>query len=184
MATKYTILCLICLTTAPAWGADAQQPPGSNVEELLTLVHEKNPELATARRETDAMNERKDFTDALPDPTFRIALQDFSNKNSGDAPSLIPSQVGSTYYRVMQPLPFWGKRELKREIAVAEAAQSLGKKDATWSELSTGIKIDFAQYYLVFNSYKLTQEILLLTQNLERIAKLRYATGLAQPVLV
>lgn len=173
------ILGLICLIAMPALGAEAVKQPGADVEELLALAQAQNPELASMRYEADALAERINSASALPDPVFRIQLQDFTNKASGAATTLVPSEVGSTYYRVMQPVPFWGKRDLKRDIAEAESSQAKGRSGTTWAELAAKIKTDFAQYYLVINSRKLTQEMLDLTLNLERIAKSRYATGLA-----
>ena len=180
MGTKFKIIILMLyLASYPAWGAEPEQLPGADVEGLLAQVQKQNPELASMRLEAEAIAERKDSAGALPDPTFRVALQDFTNKSSGAAASLVPSQVGSTYYRVMQPLPFWGKRGLKRDIAEAEASLAQGRTGITLAELSAKTKTDFAQYYLVSHNLKLTQEILDLTINLERIAQSRYATGLA-----
>ncbi len=173
------ILCILFLIVFPALAAEPVKQPGADVEELLALAQAQNPELASMRYEADALAERIDSASALPDPSFRIALQDFTNKASGAATTLVPSEVGSTYYRLMQPLPFWGKRDLKRDIAEAEASQAKGRTGTTWAELAAKIKTDFAQYYLVINSRQLTQEMLDLTLNLERIAKSRYATGLA-----
>ncbi len=172
-----TILWLLWLTSMSV--SASSQVPGADVNELLALALERNPELAAMRYEADALAERTDSAGALPDPAFRIALQDFTNKASGAATTLVPSEVGSTYYRLMQPLPFWGKRNLKRDIADAEASAAKGRAGTTWAELAAKIKTDFAQYYLAFNSRKLTQEMLDLTHDLERIAKSRYATGLA-----
>lgn len=180
MGTKFKILLyLLLLTSYPLQAREPAGQPGAVVEELLALALTQNPELASMRYEANAAAGRLDSAGALPDPSFRIALQDFTNKESGAATSLVPSQVGSTYYRVMQPLPFWGKRGLKQDIAEAEASQAKGRTGSTWAELAAKIKTDFAQYYLVINSQKLTQEMLALTLNLERIAKSRYATGLA-----
>jgi len=180
MGTKFILFfCSLYLITYPVLGAEAIKLPGADIAELLSLAQERNPELATMRYEAEAAAGRTDSNSALPDPVFRIQLQDFTNKASGAATSLVPSEVGSTYYRVMQPLPFWGKRDLKRDIAEAEASQAKGRTGTTWSELAAKIKTEFAQYYLVSNSRKYTQEMLDLTFSLERIAKSRYATGLA-----
>lgn len=180
MGTKFNIIvCLLYLGSLPAQAAETVAVPGAEVQELLALAQTQNPEFAAMRHEAEAAAGRIASAGALPDPSFRIALQDFTNKASGEATTLVPSQVGSTYYRVMQPLPFWGKRGLKQEIAEAEAGQAKGRSGTSWADLAVKIKIDFAQYYLVINSQKLTQEMLDLTLNLERIAKSRYATGLA-----
>jgi cobalt-zinc-cadmium efflux system outer membrane protein len=173
------IVCLLLLASYPLRAAESVGQPGAVVEELLAIAQTQNPELVTMRFEADAAAGRMDSAGALPDPTFRISLQDFTNKESGGSSSMLPSQVGSTYYRVMQPLPFWGKRGLRQDIAEAEASQAKGRAGSTWAELSAKIKTDFAQYYLVIRSQKLTQEILELTLDLERIAKSRYSTGLA-----
>jgi outer membrane protein TolC len=180
MGTNFKILLYaLTLTTCPVLAADVAKIPGAEVGELLQIAQDRNPELASMRHEADAAQARVGASSALPDPVFRIQLQDFTNKNSSGTTTLVPSEVGSTYYRVMQPLPFWGKRGLKQEIAEAESSQARGRTSATWSELATKIKIDFAQYYFVSNSLKLMQEMLELTLSLERIAKSRYSTGLA-----
>ena len=180
MGTKFkNILWLICLFSHQALAEEPAQIPGSHVEGLLALAQAQNPDLVTMRHEASAATARINAASALPDPTFRIALQDFTNKGSGNAASLLPSQVGSTYYRVMQPLPFWGKRGLRHDIAEAEASQAQGRSGTTWADLAAKIKTDFAQYYLVIHTQKITSEMLDLTLDLERIAKSRYATGLA-----
>lgn len=180
MGTKFKIIILMLyLASYPAWGAEPEQLPGADVEGLLALVQKQNPELVAMRLEADAAADRAGSAGALPDPTLRVALIDFTNISSGAAASLLPSRVGSTYYRVMQPLPFWGKRGLQRDIAEAEASLAQGRTGITLAELLAKTKTDFAQYYLIDHSLRLTQEIHDLTLNLERIAQSRYATGLA-----
>lgn len=177
MGTKlHIIIFLLTLLSLPALAAEPL--PGADVRELLALAHGQNPELAAMRHEADAATGRIAAASTLPDPSFRMSLQDFTNKESSGTTTLVPSEVGSTYYRVMQPLPFWGKRGLKQEIAEAEASLAQGRSGVSWAELSAKIKSVFAQYYLLAHSHKLTQEILDLTLNLERIAKARYSTGL------
>ncbi len=160
------IFCALWLTAYPAWGAEPAQLPGAAVEELLTLAQQNNPELAAMRLEVVAAAERIYPAGALPDPMFRAELMDITN-------------AGSTRYSAMQAVPFWGKRDLKREMAEAEARQAQGRASLTWTELSAMIKKGYAQYYLITRSEKLTHEILGLLTNLERIAQSRYATGLA-----
>ena len=182
-------LCLpLCLLNHTVWSAEpapwfdrglATAPlPGAQVEGLLELARQQNPELAVARLESDAAAERVNAAGALPDPMFRTELRDITHQGNR-SPSLLPDRVGSTYYQVTQTLPWWGKRGLQRELADAEAAQARGQINLTWTDLATRIKTEFAQYYLLAHSEKLTEEILELVDNLEQIARSRYASGLA-----
>ncbi len=173
------IFCMLWLAAHPAWSAEPAQLPGAEVEELLALAQQHNPELAAMRDEARAAAERIYPAGALPDPMLRAELMDITNAGTNASPSLLPGRVGSTRYSATQAVPFWGKRDLKREMAEAEARQAQGRANLTWTELSARVKTDFVQYYLVSHSEKLTREILGLLTSLERIAQARYATGLA-----
>ena len=123
-----------CLLAGLAWGAAPVLLPGSEVESLLDLARQNNPELAAVRLEAEAAEERVYSADSWPDPVLRTELNDITNQgNTG--PSLQPSQAGSASYQVMQAVPIWGKRGLKREVAEAEAQQVLGRSSLTWTEL-------------------------------------------------
>jgi len=156
--------------------ADAA-PLGANVEGLLEYAR-ANPEYAAMRYEADAAAQRVYPAGALPDPMFRMELQNITNAGSDASPSLLPSKVGSTKYTLLQPIPFWGKRDLKREVAEADAEQAQSRVALTWSELAASVKTTYARYYAVVRNEQLTREILDLLVRLERIALVRYESGL------
>jgi cobalt-zinc-cadmium efflux system outer membrane protein len=172
---------LLFAAVAGIWcfAAQAQEaPPGADVERLLAIAREANPEYAGMRYEAQAAAERVTPAGALPDPRFRTELMDIT-KGGEQNPTLLPSNVGSTRYTLMQDLPWFGKRDLKREIAEFEAEGSQGKARGTWSELAAKIKTAQAQRYFLHGNEKLTQEILDLIVRLEKIAQSRYANGLS-----
>jgi len=172
---------LLFAAVAGVWcfAAQAQEaPPGADVERLLAIAREANPEYAGMRYEAQAAAERVTPAGALPDPRFRTELMDIT-KGGEQNPTLSPSNVGSTRYTLMQDLPWFGKRDLKREIAEFEAEGSRGKARGTWSELAAKIKTAQAQRYFLHGNEKLTQEILDLIVRLEKIAQNRYANGLS-----
>ena len=175
-STSRSLLCAI----AAAWtlGAQAQGQPGGTLESLLTLARESNPEFAGMRYEADAAAERVTPAGALPDPRLRTELMDITKGGSQSA-SLSPSRVGSTRYTLMQDIPWFGKRDLKREIAELEAAGARGRASGTWSEVAARIKTTYAQLYYLGRNESLTREILDLMTRLEKIAQVRYAGGLA-----
>jgi outer membrane protein TolC len=151
---------------------------GSNLQGLLAYARSQSPELASMRREADAAAERVGPAGALPDPVLRVELMNINNYGSDAAPSLLPSRVGETKYTVMQTLPLWGKRELRRDAASADAAQAAARSEVTWTEVAARIKTSYAEYYRAIGNERLTREVLELLARLEQIAQARYAGGL------
>ncbi|HEY3432585.1 MAG TPA: TolC family protein [Rhodocyclaceae bacterium] len=152
--------------------------PGRDVESLLSLARERNPEYAGMRYEADAAVERVTPAGALPDPRLRMELMDVT-KGGQQNPTLNPSGVGSTRYTLMQEIPWFGKRDLKREIAELEAEGAKGRATGTWSDISSRIKVAYAQLFYLHRNERLTREVLDLMVRLEKIAQVRYAGGLA-----
>lgn len=183
-----TIVCACLLALAgPAFAhgthpaaaaATAGSALGAGVEELLDYARRNNPEFAAMRFEADAAAERGASAGALPDPRLRTELRDITRMGEQSA-TLSPTRVGSTRYLVMQDLPWFGKRDLKREIAELEAEGARGRSQGTWADLSARIKSAHAQRYFVHRNLQLNREILDLMQRLERIAQARYAGGLS-----
>lgn len=171
---------ILCAALIAAWSisAGAQVQPGSTVESLLSIARENNPEFASMRYEADAAAERIVPAGALPDPRLRTELMDIT-KGGAQSPTLAPNRVGTARYTLMQDVPWFGKRDLKREIAELEAAGAKRRAYGVWSEVSAKIKTTYAQLYYLARNETLTQEILDLMVRLERIARVRYANGLA-----
>lgn len=172
---------LFFVMVAGIWYAMAQaqeNPPGRDVDSLLSLARERNPEYAGMRYETEAAAERIVPAGALPDPKLRTELMDIT-KAGQQNPTLSPGRVGSARYTLMQDIPWFGKRDLKREIAELEAEGAKGLALGTWSDIAAKIKTTYAQLYYIHQNERLTREILDLTTRLEKITQARYAGGLS-----
>jgi cobalt-zinc-cadmium efflux system outer membrane protein len=169
----------LCLMLLLAPSAPAQEPAiGRTVESLLEFASSRNPDYAAMQAEAEAAAERVMPAGALPDPKFRMELRDIT-KFGEQNPTLSPSRVGSTKYLLSQDIPWFGKRDLKREVAELELESARSKASGTWSEIAARIKTGYAQWYYVQHSERLTREILDLMRRLERIAQVRYKGGLA-----
>ena len=173
--TILVALCVACLS--PAYALD-EPGLGANLAGLLAYAREHNPEFAAMRYEADAAAQRVHPAAAWPDPVLRTELMDITNQGTDKGASLLPSQVGSTRYLVMQSVPWFGKRDLQRGVAEAQVAQANGQTSATWAELSSKIKSAYAMYYYLSNSERQIHEILDLMTSLEQVAQIRYANGL------
>ena len=115
------------------------------------------------RHEAQAASERVSMAGALMDPRFRIEWMDIT-KDGSQSPTLSPNEVGGTKYTLMQDLPWYGKRDLKRAIAAQDAQAVDGKAQGTWAELAARVKTTHAQRYFLHHTKKLTQELLDLIQ--------------------
>lgn len=173
-----TVLLALGLTQALAGPVPLEPLPGANVESLLVIAREGSPDIRMSRLEAEAARERIQPAGALPDPILRIELENIT-RNGSQSATLSPAQVGDTKYTLLQPLPFWGKRDLKRAMASAEAEQATGRAADSWSEVAARIKGLYAQYWLSSKALQLSRENIELTRRLEQIAQVRYAGGLA-----
>jgi cobalt-zinc-cadmium efflux system outer membrane protein len=151
---------------------------GATVQSLLDFARAQSPDLAAMRQEADAAVQRMGSAGALADPVLRVELMNINNYGNDAPASLLPSKVGETEYRLMQPLPAWGKRDLRREAAAADAEQARARVGAGWAELAARIKITYAELYRTAGNERLTREVLDLMSRLEQIAQARYAGGL------
>ena len=183
-AAVWTAARTAALTAALMAALLAHAPPasaadfGADVDSLLAHARLQNPELAAMQHEADAAAQRVQPAGALPDPMLRVELMNFNNYGSDARPSLLPNKVGETRVTLLQQLPGWGKRTLKRDVAAAEVQQAQARAAAAWAELAAKIKTGYAQYYAAVGTEKLTLEVLDLMARLEQLAQARYAGGL------
>ena len=173
------LLLAALLSAGLAGPARAQENAlGSNVRGLLEYARAQSPDLAAMRQEADAAAQRVRPAGALPDPVLRVELMNISEYINETSTSLLPWRLGETRYTLMQMLPGWGKRDLKRDAAAADARQASARIDASWADLASRIKATYAEYYRAAGNERLTREVLELMSRLEQIAQARYAGGL------
>jgi outer membrane protein TolC len=170
------LMSLAALSAPVARGAEL----GEDVQSLLEQARAQNPELASMRAEAEAAAQRVQPAGALPDPVLRVELMNVNNYGNDAGFNLLPSKVGETRYTLMQMLPYWGKRDLRRDVASADVQQATARISAAWTELAMKIKTGYARYYLAAGNERLTREILDLMARVEQIAQARYAGGLVQ----
>lgn len=166
----------------PAQAQPAAAAPGdllgADVRGLIEHARQHNPAFAAERAEADAAQERIVPAAALPDPSFQLELMDFTNTMSGGSSSLLPGQVGETRYRVIQPLPGWGKRDLAAQAAEARAGQAGAMRDVAWAALAAQLEAAWLRYHAADRELALNREALALLQGLEETTLARYRLGL------
>lgn len=173
---KATALAALMALGAAASTWAQETPPGAQLEELLRLARQANPDLAARRFEADANTSKAQAAGALPDPRLRIELMDITRQGAQN-PTLWPSDVGQTKYTLLQTLPWFGKLGLRQGVAEQLAQASQSNVQVSWLELAGRIKVLQAQRYFLHQSIQLNRELVALVTPLERVAQVRYANG-------
>lgn len=178
MNPRLAVLAAILSASAPTIAAEpGPQQIGGRVESLLEFARARHPEFAALRAEAEAASARVEPAGALPDPVLRTELRNVTNEGSDASANLLPSRVGSTRYAVSQTLPWFGKRDLRREVAGAGADEAQARARAGWIDLATKIKTTYAQHHVHLTSIRYAKENIDLMQRVAEIARVRYASG-------
>ena len=150
-----------------AASASAQIPPsldapGASVEELLAIAHRLNPELAARALESEAAAAKASGAGALDDPMLNVSRDEGFRQ---------------TMTTVSQAFPLWGKRDLSRSIASAEASGARSRHQAAAVELDARVKTVFAQHWRATRSLEITHDVDALLHAVAQTAQNRYAQG-------
>lgn len=178
---QFHFLAALSLGAALAAGAGAALADaalGASLPALLEHARLYNPAFAAERAEAEAARERIGSAGALPDPSFQIELMDVTNTMRGGGTTLLPGQVGETRYRIVQPLPAWGKRDIDSRAAEARAGRADAGREAAWVDLAAELKAAWLRYYAADREAVLNREALALLQGLEETTLARYRLGL------
>ncbi|MFZ5835767.1 MAG: TolC family protein [Pseudomonadota bacterium] len=170
---RITAVTGIALTTVFLAGLTASAgdaTPGATVDELLVMARQLNPELAARALESEAALAVASAADALDDPMFRIT-SDEVDRTGGN-------RINKMIYSVEQEFPLWGKRQLRREIAQAEAAGVRSQQQLAAIELDARIKTVFAQYWRATREVEVTHDVHALLHSVAQSAQSRYAQGI------
>lgn len=148
---------------------------GATVDELIAIARQMNPDVQVAVLEADAAAAKVEGAGSLPDPKFQWQIQQWPRNNPGVLPR--SPFLGDNMYSVVQMFPFWGKRDLKRDIAAADARQASLMRREVENEVITRVKIAYAQYHSAHLVGELDRELRDRMAILSKQAVARYAHG-------
>jgi outer membrane protein TolC len=148
-------------------------PPVSELspEFVIEQVLARNPTLAQMAAAVQAASARYPQVTSLDDPSFSTWV----------APASLGSNKvnDSARFEVSQKFPFPGKRSLRGEAALAQAAAAGGDLEDTRLQLVESARVAFADYYLAARALEVNEEGLKLLDEFKRNAETRYKTGQA-----
>lgn len=155
------------LACTPAVGQPADAPLGATVESFLAAGHRLSPALRAAALDTEAASARAGGADRLDDPTISDSYQYYKD----------PGVFSAHTVMLTQAFPLWGKRDLRRQAAIADVDASRGRERAAQDELDERIKVAFAQHVLLTRDIAVNRELAELAHRMKGAASARYGQG-------
>ncbi|WP_424138121.1 TolC family protein [Roseomonas chloroacetimidivorans] len=143
--------------------------PGATLESVLGAARQLSPELAARALDTAAAQARVQIAGSFPDPTVRV-MSDEMPRNSGPRQNMM-------IYSFEQEFPLWGRRDLRRQVARAEAGQMAAQAQAAEAELLERVKVAFARYYTSHQAVRRAADQRRTVQSIAQVARERYAQG-------
>ncbi|MBI5164864.1 MAG: TolC family protein [Magnetospirillum sp.] len=183
MKTLMAAAVALGLLSAPGTGTAADGhhgAVGATVDELVAIAKAMNPEIQVMALEAEAAAAKVEGAGSLMDPKIQVVYEDWpKNRTGGDLPSTSTSGL-TKKFRVSQELPFWGKRDLKREIAEAGARKAAVLKRAVENDLVAKVKVAYAEYHQAHLAIDLARNLLGRMDTLAKLAGARYAQALGR----
>jgi len=137
---------------------------------LVAAIEANNPDLHSVSAAAEAAALRIDPAGALADPQFSYAI----------APNSIGSDIGVRHVvQFSQPLPWPGKRDLRRTIATHRAAAASEEWEAARLQLRATAHNSFAEWHYLHRAIEINAATHVLLEELTRVTETRYATGRA-----
>ncbi len=144
--------------------------PGANIEGVLAIARQLSPALVARALQADAARARVDIAGSLPDPTLQIANNEM-DRMSGPRRSMM-------VYSIEQDVPLWGKRDLRKAIALAEVERATAQSQNAELELAEKVKVAFARYYQAEHAVKAGETLHHAIHDIANLARERYKQGL------
>jgi outer membrane protein TolC len=167
VATTVGLLLAAAVQAEPAADAAA---PGATVDGLLEWAHRLSPELRARALDRDAAAARVDAAGALEDPMFRVTSDEDRDEHG--------RRLNKMIYGLEQDIPLWGKRDLRRRVAAAEADGARARERLAQLELDARIKAAFAAYWRVSQALRIQADLHGLLHTVSQASQGRYAQGL------
>ncbi len=161
-------LALILTPADVAFGEDKKMP--LHLDKVIHEVIERNPEILAARQKTTAAREKIPQAAALDDPEAGVTQWSIpSNLNITEA--------DETWFSLSQTFPFFGKRELRRELATIEAALAEEESREVERRVVSQAKKNYYDLFFADKGLEIHHEQVTLARRFSKIAQEKFAVG-------
>jgi len=165
---------LLLLLFSPAIVTAEQDKPAEDLPALVAAALANNPELKASQARWEMFRSRIDQARSLEDPMLMLKLQNWTV----DEP--FNSRVDPMTQRVIgitQQIPFWGKRDLRGEIASREAESYRWTVEERRLELARMVKETWYRLYYTDKSREIVARNIRILDDFITLAETKYSVG-------
>ncbi|MEI8352699.1 MAG: TolC family protein, partial [bacterium] len=141
-----------------------------SLDEAVGQALRGNPRLIALGHQRDAMRERPAQAAGLPNPILT-----YRGMDAADAATFPPT--GEKRFEMEQPMPGYGKRDLRKAMAVNAAAGITAEAEAMAREVVLMVKETAFEWQAVRNAHAITRDEEALLSRMAKVTEARYAAG-------
>lgn len=157
---------ILVAAASPALSAEREAAPGASVESVVGFARRLSPALAASILDADAAAHRVGAAGVQPDPTVTLQAWDVNNKG-----------VGQVWIGAEQTFRLWGKTDLEKGVASADADVARHQSHAIELDLVARIKAAYAQYNAAHRAVVLSKSLRQRVDQLAELLRLRYGAS-------
>lgn len=170
------VMILLIWLCAPGTHAQSSETPLDDplqLEQVLQLAREVNPEVRAAAARVDAARARPSQAKALPNPRLTLGL-----RNVGESELSIGDDPGSwANVAFAQEIPFPGKRPLRAEAEERRADAVGAVRDLVELRVLSELKVAYCELSFVVESIAIVRKNRDVLEKFEKTAAARYEVG-------
>ena len=143
------------------------------LDDLVAEALQANPDLSAMKSNLQALESRIKPAGTLPDPQLSLAVMNLPTDTwVFDQEPMTQKAVG-----LMQGLPFFGKLDLKQDIAVLDSRIAAQKVEEAKLQIIKMVKTTYYDLYFTKRAISITRDNKALMQNMVNVSEIRYRAG-------
>jgi len=169
-------LLLVALIGGISWAglAGAEQQQVDDLHSLIAQAQANNPELKASEARWKMYTNRVKQAGSLDDPMLMLKFQNFLVRDPFNSRR---DPMSQRVIGISQQLPFWGKRELKEEIAAKDAEALRWQVEERKLELGRMVKETWYQVYLTDKELGIVDRNIRIMDDFIALAETKYSVG-------
>jgi outer membrane protein, heavy metal efflux system len=146
--------------------------PALSLDQLVEAALEANPDIQAARQREVAARQQVPQAGALDDPMIGFGLLNVPDNFDLDAEDMTTKEIS-----LSQRVPFFGKRQLRREAAAKQADSALSEIDDTSNQVIRNVKAVYYDLSHIHRAIEVTRRNKSILEDFSRLAQTRYSVG-------